>query len=165
MLSPGPQGNSQQPDERKYMEKQIEFIARGFIFQNEKILLCKRKDRDYYFFPGGHVEFGEFTADALKREIKEEVDIDTLSSNFIGTSENIFKDNYENGKIHHEMNLVFETKVEDKNIKVMEDYLEFKWLDMEEFLKEKVQPTSLKEAIIKWIEDKNTFWISQNDLK
>lgn len=143
----------------------MEFIARGLIFQNGKILLCKRKDRKYYFFPGGHVEFGEFSANALKREMREEVDIDVLSTNFIGTSENIFKDNYESGEIHHEINLVFETRVEEKDINVMEDYLEFKWLDADKFLKEKVQPTSLKEAVIKWMKDKNTFWISQDDLK
>lgn len=144
--------------------KKIEFITRGFIFQNGKVLLCKRKDRDYYFFPGGHIEFGESSADALKREIREEVDIDVLNADFIGISENIFSDKFENGEKHHEINIVFAAEVEEKDIQVMEDYLEFRWLDFEEFEKAAVLPVSLKKAIIKWNKNKKIFCFIQNDL-
>jgi 8-oxo-dGTP diphosphatase len=172
------------------MQKQIEFIARGFIFQNGKVLLCKRKDRDYYFFPGGHIEFGEFVEDALKREIKEEIDAEVTKCNFIGIAENIFKDGEDE---HHEINFTFQAEIDREDVKALEDYLEFRWLDYNDFLKEKVLPTSLKEEIIKWEKDKpphprattagigvdcasrlftncgcggeKIFWSSQNDLK
>jgi 8-oxo-dGTP diphosphatase len=146
------------------MQKQTEFIARGFIFQNEKVLLCKRKDRDYYFFPGGHVEFGEYTEEALKREIKEEIDTNVTSCNFIGISENIFEDLFEK-KIHHELNIFFETKIQSEDVHAMEDYLEFNWLNVEDFLVASIKPVSQKNAIIQWMKDKKMFWVKQKDLK
>jgi 8-oxo-dGTP diphosphatase len=144
------------------MQKQIEFIARGFIFQNGKVLLCKRKDRDYYFFPGGHIEFGEFAEDALKRELMEEIDAKITKCEFIGMAENVFRDGE---RETHEINFTFQAEIDREDTRALEDYLEFCWLSYDEFLKEKVLPTSLKDEIIKWEKDKKIFWTGQNDLK
>jgi 8-oxo-dGTP diphosphatase len=144
------------------MEKHIEFIARGFIFQNGKVLLCKRKDRAYYFFPGGHVEFGEFMKDALKREIVEEIGAEVTKCEFIGTAENIFKDGKREA---HEINFTFQAEIDREDVVALEDYLEFRWLSWDEFEKAEVLPTSLKAEIIKWGKDKKIFYSSQNDLK
>jgi 8-oxo-dGTP diphosphatase len=144
------------------MQKHIEFIARGFIFQNEKVLLCKRKDRDYYFFPGGHIEFGEFAKDALKREIVEEVGAKVTKCDFIGVAENVFNDG---AREAHEINFTFWAEIDREDVKALEDHLEFRWLSWDEFEKEEVLPTSLKNEIIKWEKDKKVFWSSQNNLK
>lgn len=67
------------------MRKGIDFIGVGvgaLIFNNEgKIFLAKRgpkarNESGKWDFPGGSVEFGEKLEDAIKREIKEEFDID-----------------------------------------------------------------------------------------
>ena len=149
------------PD-KKHMRKQIECIARGFIFQNGKVLLCKRKDRDYYFFPGGHVEFGEFAREALEREIAEEIGAKVTKCEFIGTAENVFEDEK---NIFHEINFAFQTEIDRENISALEEHLEFRWLFWDEFGKAKVLPTSLKAEIIKWEKNKKSFCSSQNDLK
>lgn len=143
------------------MQKYTELIARGFIFQKGRVLLCKRKDRDYYFFPGGHVEFGEFAKDALEREIKEEVGARVTKCDFIGVAENVFKD-AEN--VFHEVNFTFQAEIDQEDVKALEDHLEFRWLSWGEFEKAEVLPTSLKEKIIKWEKDRKIFWSSQNDL-
>ena len=139
------------------MEKHIEFIARGFIFQNKKVLLCKRKDRDYYFFPGGHIEFGEFAVDALKREMMEEIGAKVGKCDFIGVAENIFRDGEREA---HEINYVFQAEIDKENVVALEDYLEFRWLSWDEFEKAKILPTSLKKEIIKWEKDRKIFWSS-----
>lgn len=50
------------------------------IIENNKILIAKRNADSsflpgYYELPGGKVEPGEDPADALKRELKEELDV------------------------------------------------------------------------------------------
>ena len=46
----------------------IEVCARAVIKESEGILVCRKKGADYYFFPGGHVEYGEKSLDALARD-------------------------------------------------------------------------------------------------
>lgn len=50
--------------------------AAGVIFKDNKILLQKRKDDGTWAVHGGSLELGESFLDALKRELKEELNID-----------------------------------------------------------------------------------------
>ncbi len=45
----------------------IETIARAVILRRAHVLLCQNKEHGYFYLPGGHVEFGETAADAVKR--------------------------------------------------------------------------------------------------
>ena len=67
------------------MQEGVEFIGVGvgaLVFNQEgKVLLAKRgpearNEKGKWEFPGGSVEFNEKCEDALKREIKEEFDIE-----------------------------------------------------------------------------------------
>ena len=50
--------------------------ATAIIIEDNKILLIHRKnDKDYYVFPGGGVEDGESTEQAVLRELMEETSI------------------------------------------------------------------------------------------
>lgn len=63
--------------------KKIDVLVRALIVQKGKILVCKKLNRDYYFLPGGHVDFGESLRESLKRELKEELGLKIKKSNFI----------------------------------------------------------------------------------
>ena len=142
----------------EYKDK-FELCVRAIIQNDDRILVCKRKDKDYYFFPGGHIEFGETAEQALIRELNEELSILIKKVSFIGVGENILN---QDDQKHHEINLVFKVladKVEDKS---KEDHIDFFFFNREKFSKEKVLPISLKEAIIKWQKDKKLFWLEQN---
>ena len=54
--------------------------AVGIIIRNKKILLIYRiKDgKEYYVFPGGAIEEGESSKEAVIREVKEELSIDKV---------------------------------------------------------------------------------------
>lgn len=137
----------------------FEIIARAVIISENKILLCKRKDRSYYFLPGGHVEFGEKAEDALTREIKEELSVETRYMEFIGASENIFR---QDEKLRHEYNLVFFTKLVSITARSAEEHLVFTFIEKSEFANVNLLPQSLVKTIIKWLADQKPFWISQD---
>ncbi len=54
------------------LKKHFEVCVRGVIIRRGKILVCRHKEKKYYFFPGGHIDFGETAEAALLRELKEE---------------------------------------------------------------------------------------------
>ena len=63
------------------MKKHIN-VAAALIFENGKVFATKRGDSPFayvahkYEFPGGKIENGERGEDAVKRELKEELDLD-----------------------------------------------------------------------------------------
>ncbi len=137
------------------MENNIEFLVRGVAIVNGKFLLCKRKDKDYYFFPGGHIEFGEKAGRALYREIEEELGISLRSSTFMGVIEHLFR---ENGKERHEVNITFFVTFDEKEVKSKEEHIEFAFLSKEEILEANVYPESLTQAVLRWMKEKETFF-------
>ena len=63
------------------MKKHVQ-VAAALLFQNGKIFATKRGDSPYsyvahkYEFPGGKIEANERGEDAVKRELKEELDME-----------------------------------------------------------------------------------------
>jgi len=142
---------------RKY-KKEIEILVRAIIQDNGKVLVCRKIGKRYYFFPGGHVEFGESAKKALARELKEELGINIKKSSFIGGSEHLF---IEDGIKHHEINLSFQVLPEKLDTKSKENHLRFFLFDKKKLVKETVLPRSLKKAILKWLKNKKPFWVSE----
>ena len=102
----------------------IETIARGVCVVDGKILLCRAKGGTTTYLPGGHIEFGETGRQALVREIKEELGLDSTTGAFLGVVENSF---LQHGAPHSEINLVYELSLPKGEIKAQEDWIEFEW--------------------------------------
>lgn len=85
----------------------------GILIENNKILLIehKKNDKKYWLIPGGGVDWGESTAEALIREYKEETNLDVTVDKFLFLSETIAPD-----KEKHVINLYFKVK-KDENSK------------------------------------------------
>ena len=63
------------------MEKEFNIATKAIIIYKRKVLIVQRSnymnfDADIWEFPGGRIEFGEDIHACLKREIKEEVNLD-----------------------------------------------------------------------------------------
>lgn len=141
----------------KYKNK-FEICVRAVIRHNGRILVCRFLGKKYYFFPGGHIEYGETAVEALKRELREELGVEAKKCAFIGTIENIYG---EDGEKHHEINLVFDVSVDGIHNQSREDHIDFAFLDKKEFAKEKVLPIAMQKSVIKWLKDKKIFGATQ----
>ena len=125
-----------------YMDKfkEIRPIVLGLVRNGNKLLVSKGydklKEQEFYRCLGGGIEFLEKSEDALKREFKEELNIDIKVGKFLGISENIF--NYK-GKNAHELVLFYDAYIDDKDYQekysVIDDDSETEamWIDINRF--------------------------------
>ena len=88
----------------------------GIIIHNNKILTHRDINKDHYCLPGGRIEIGETSEQAIKREIKEELGKDVEIIEYKSTIENFFE--FENNK-YHEIYFLYKIEFvneEDKKI-------------------------------------------------
>jgi 8-oxo-dGTP pyrophosphatase MutT (NUDIX family) len=92
-------------------------IAICVIRNGARILVAEGYDhvkQQFFYRPlGGAIEFGEQGADAVVREMREEVGAELRNLRFLGTIENIFTYNGEQG---HEIVLVYEADFTERAI-------------------------------------------------
>ena len=128
---------------KEYELAGIETIARGVCVRDGKLLLCRAKGGSSTYLPGGHIEFGETGRQALVREVKEELGVESSTGQFLGLVENSF---LQHGKPHAEINLVYELELgtgigglgdsrigglgELPALNSQEDWIEFEWCDL-----------------------------------
>jgi ADP-ribose pyrophosphatase YjhB (NUDIX family) len=140
------------------MNQGFELIVRALIIRDGKILVCQTIGRDYFFLPGGHVEFGENMRYSLERELEEEIGAKIINAQFIGGVENIFEqDNVKK----HEVSFVFHIDLDLDEVVSKESHISFFWFTMEEFIEKKIVPPTLKDAVIAWMANKQTFFIEE----
>lgn len=103
--------------------KEIE-ICVAIIIKDKKILLTQRgygEYKDKWEFPGGKIEKGESKEDAIKREIKEELDASIKVDNFLCKVE------YNYTAFYLKMN-VFCVSLEDEYI-IFKEHESYKWIN------------------------------------
>lgn len=140
------------------MENNFELLVRALIIQDRKILVCKNIAKEYYFLPGGHIEFGESMKKALARELYEEIGAAVINLNFIGGVENIF---LQDEKQKHEMSFLFHTDINLTEVESKESHISFLWMSIEEFGEAQILPENLKKAVTEWVFKKEMFFIEE----
>lgn len=80
------------------------FRVAGVAIHNGRVLLDRNSRNQYWVLPGGHPDMMESMTDALKREIKEEIDEDVKVSRLLWVVENFFH----RKKDIHELSFYFE---------------------------------------------------------
>ncbi len=95
-----------------------QIIAKAIcLFRNDDLILVAEgfdevKGEFYYRPIGGKIEFGETSAEAIQREVREEIEANIQNLNYIGTIENIFT---YNGDLGHEVVFVYDAEFVDKS--------------------------------------------------
>lgn len=77
-----------------------------FVMEGEDTL----KQEIFYRPLGGTIEFGEHSADTVRRELREELGAELTGLRFLGTCENVF---VHNGQTGHEIVLVYRGEFAD----------------------------------------------------
>ena len=141
----------------KTSDIKFKFRVSGIIIENNKILL-EKYDENSYCLPGGYVNIGENSEDAIHRELKEEIKFDFILDEFLGIAENFFT-NFKGDKTHgidFYYKASFKNKDDIDNIDY--DYVEddhgytvkhsLKWFDLEELRNINLRPEKIKEAVL-----------------
>jgi NADH pyrophosphatase NudC (nudix superfamily) len=102
--------------------KRIRPLALGLFLRDGKLLVFEGydpvKDETFYRPLGGGIEFGETGAQALAREMREEIGAEVTNVRYLGLSENIFTGNGETG---HEIVLLYEAELVDRSFYERDD--------------------------------------------
>ena len=71
-------------DEGKKKKNDINKVAKVIIYDDDKVLIIKRNDKDAAWdLPGGHLEEGESTEEGATRETKEETNLDVKDLQYV----------------------------------------------------------------------------------
>ena len=114
----------------------------AFILNEEgKVLLQQRNkepERGYWSIPGGKLEWMETFEDAVKREVKEECDVDIQVEKLLGICDHIVKNENQ-----HWVSPSFLCKITNGEPKIMEPtkHTDMKWFNLNE-LPEKLTITT-----------------------
>jgi 8-oxo-dGTP diphosphatase len=127
----------------------IEILARGVCIVDGKVLLCRPKKGGYTYLPGGHVEFGETSREALVREMQEETGLAATAGDLLGVVESQFE---QHGKKHCEISLVYRMAIEpapdaSKPVAAREDWIAFEWRPLDELDAANMLPPEMREYV------------------
>ena len=131
-------------------------LARAVIIQDGQLLVCHTQDlaHNFYFLPGGHVEYEESAAAGVLRELEEEGGIKGSIKRFLGCLEFSFEPG-QNSKCHnHEYNLYFEVECSlnpQQEIEQREKHIKLKWVSLFTLPDLDFRPAPLKELLKGWL--------------
>lgn len=94
------------------------FRVGAIIECDNKVLLQKSQNLDFYRLPGGRVKIGESTLEAVQRELEEEIGLKETNYELNHVSENFF--NWE-GKDVHELYFMYKIRLEPTHPLVQKD--------------------------------------------
>lgn len=135
-------------------EHEFKLRACGIVCKDNKFLLVRIKNNNFYCLPGGHVELGEDTEHAVIREMKEETGYNLKINKLLAITENFYN---KSNKRWHEIayyylmepldNIQTENKTIIENDKGELKKLEFIWWDTNEELPLEIKPVFIKEKL------------------
>lgn len=138
-----------------------DLVVAGFLIHNGKLLLIHHRKLDIWIPLGGHIDEDETPDQALKREFKEELnlDIEILNFNHITNKGFVRKElavpfyvNVHSVGDHDHCCFYYLCKLKSENIVVNEKELKgFEWFTVEELNQEHV-PEDVKEIALKAFE-------------
>ena len=142
----------------KNNDYKFKFRVSGLIIRNNKLLTVEMDDSGFLCLPGGHVELGETTEEAVIRELYEETTKPVVIKKYLGVTENYFINKY-NTQVHeiafyYLMDFTNENnEINDftliENDKGHNIKLDFRWIGINDLDKYNLKPTFLKELLKK----------------
>ncbi len=124
----------------------------ALIIEDESILAIRHKknNKEYYLLPGGGVDEGEPIETAMRREMKEELNVDVRVGDLLFVAESISPD-----KSRHIISIVLECELIDRDFKLGEDerLSGYSFLNIDQLEKETFYP-DFKQVLIEFVKTK-----------
>ena len=138
----------------------------AIIRYQDKLLVEKNSEVDYYGLIGGRCKLGEDSITAIKREILEEINEKTEYVRTIGILENFFTSRYTNSP-YHEILIIHELKFKNPEVYKQTSIInleektkaKFYWIEESELKKSKVEPS----LVFKHLKDQSIFHFINKD--
>jgi len=113
--------------------------------EDDELLLIRRGNppfQGYWSVPGGKVNWGEPLEDALKREIREELQVEVEVEKLAGIVESIIE---ENGEVkYHYILIDYFCRISSGSPKASSDAVEVRWVPLSEIQRLEVTPSLIK---------------------
>lgn len=132
-------------------------VALAVMRRGDEILVFEAPDPvknvTGYRPPGGSIEFGETGAETVVREIREELGLDIVPTNYLGTVENVFE---WLGRPGHELVRLYEARFAEASAYAREHFdcieaagAQFTciWKDLADFEREPLYPNGLLDLL------------------
>ena len=103
--------------------------VRSLILYNRKVLLVQRPNTSWEL-PGGTLEFGEDLHVALRREIKEETDLDDIRIEKL-----LYAVTMKMGPDRQDVGLMYLSYASSDKVKISNEHIDALWADKEQMLK------------------------------
>ena len=127
---------------------EIELLVRAVIRDKGRLLITHTKGADNVYLPGGHVEPGEGTVNALARELEEELGVDVLVGEYLGAVEHEWEvAGVRSQEINHLFVVTSPELLATHSPESREDYIEFTWISPSEFEERNLQPAPLRQLL------------------
>ncbi len=143
------------PDRQK-SRSQIRPVALAVIRDGSRLLVRRytAPNGDHYYRPlGGRVEFGERAAEAVRRELLEEIEAELDQVRHLTTVENIFE---RDGERAHQIEFLFEAQLVDRSLYAADlisgvessgNPIEAVWIDISRPLDGPLYPACLRDLL------------------
>ena len=130
----------------------IEVLARGVCVQNGHVLVCRNVKHGNIYLPGGHVDWGENSKQALAREWLEELGVPCEVRQFTGVIEQRYiARSGATCEISTHFFVDCPAIAAPAPPPSAEDRLAFEWIALDDLPASPLQPACLKHLIPAWI--------------
>ncbi|MDB8554473.1 NUDIX domain-containing protein [Turicibacter sanguinis] len=129
----------------------------GVLIHENRLLVMTDERSPYYYLPGGRVSMNEESTMAIKREIKEELDVEVEATQLLWIVENFFVEQQSQEQFH-EIGMYYLLQLTEEDILkrgqkfIMNEggykKLSFLWLPLEKIKHLNIYPLFLKERIM-----------------
>ncbi len=130
----------------------------ALIFNRDGKLFLMRSHKwhDRYVVPGGHIELGETTEEALRREVKEETNLEIYDIEFLCFQEFVYDPAF--WKKRHYIFLDFTCRVDETDVILNHEAQSYAWVTLGEALSRPIDPYT-EYAIHQCIRNREDFLI------